>query len=267
MKTVVITGSTRGIGRGLADAFLARRCNVVISGRKAADVAVVVAKLDKRYPGKVTGAACDVTRFEQLQGLWDAAIKKFGKVDVWINNAGISIHRGPLAEAKPTDIEAIVATNLTGSILATRLVVAEMLKQGSGQVWNMEGFGSQGSVQPGMAAYGSTKRAINYFNKSMKKELGADCPVHVCTLSPGIVVTDLLMSDYDLKSDAWKRAKKFFNILGDSLETVTPWLAEKMLAADKQGARVIWLTTPKVLGRFLAAGFKKRDLFAHIPGA
>lgn len=263
MKTVVITGSTRGIGRGLAEAFLARGCKVVVAGRGAAAVEATVAALDARYPEQVVGTACDITQVAQLENLWRVACTRFGRVDVWINNAGMSIARGPLHEAKTSDIEAIVATNLTGALLANRVVIAAMLAQGGGQVWNMEGFGSNGATQPGMAAYGATKRGINYLIKALQKELKGT-PVQVCTLSPGIVVTDLLVGDYDLQSQEWAKAKKIFNILGDTVETVTPWLAEQVLASNKPGAKVAWLTTGKAFGRFMSAGFKKRDLFAAI---
>lgn len=266
MKTVVITGSTRGIGRGLADAFLAKGCKVVVSGRGEQAVQDVVGELKQDYPGTVEGAACDITKVEQLENLWKVAADRFGKVDVWINNAGMSIRRGPLFEARPSDIEAIIATNLTGVLLANRVAIAAMKEQGAGQVWNMEGFGSNGQVQPGMAAYGASKRAINYLNKAMQKEL-KDSPVQVCTLSPGIVVTDLLIGDYDTSSEEWAKSKKIFNILGDTVETVTPWLAEQVLASNKAGAKVAWLTTGKAFGRFMTAGFNKRDLFADIAGA
>lgn len=264
MKTVVITGSTRGIGRGLAEAFLARGCTVVVSGRTAAAVDKTVAALSARYPGMVVGTACNITQVSQIEELWKKSISSFGQVDVWINNAGMSIRRGPLHETRPADIEAIVATNLTGVLLANRVVIAAMVAQGSGQVWNMEGFGSNGATQPGMAAYGATKRAINYLNKALQKELKGS-PVQVCTLSPGIVVTELLVGDYDPKSEAWAKAKRIFNILGDKVETVTPWLADKVLASNKPGARVAWLTTGKAFGRFMTAGFNKRDLFSGLP--
>jgi NAD(P)-dependent dehydrogenase (short-subunit alcohol dehydrogenase family) len=261
MKTVVITGSTRGIGRGLADAFLVRGCKVVVSGRGAAAVQATVAALAGQHPGRVSGLACDVTRVEQIEALWSHARECFGTVDVWINNAGMSIRRGPLHEAQPAELEAIVATNLTGMLLANRVAIAGMLAQGGGQVWNMEGFGSNGATQPGMAAYGATKRAVNYLIKALQKELRGSS-VQVCTLSPGIVVTDLLIGDYDPDSEAWTRARRIFNILGDTVETVTPWLADRVLASDKPGARVAWLTTGKAFGRFMTAGLRKRDLFA-----
>ena len=104
-----------------------------------------------------------------------------------------------------------------------------------------------------MAAYGSTKRAVRYLQKALRKDT-ADTPVQVCTISPGIVVTDLLVGDYDLSSEEWARAKKIFNILGDEVHTVTPWLAEHVLATDKSGARVAWLTRRKATRRFMTAG-------------
>ena len=263
MKTVVITGSTRGIGRGLAESFLKLGCQVVVSGRSSGAVQAVVSALAAQHPGKVAGRACDITQAADLEALWDSAVQRFQRVDVWINNAGMSIPRGPLHAARTEDIEFIVATNLTGALLANRIVIAAMLKQGGGQVWNMEGFGSNGATQPGMAAYGATKRGINYLIKALQKELKGT-PVQVCTLSPGIVVTDLLVGDYDLKSAEWAKAKKIFNILGDTVETVTPWLAERVLASNQPGAKVAWLTTGKAFGRFMTAGFNKRDLFADL---
>jgi NAD(P)-dependent dehydrogenase (short-subunit alcohol dehydrogenase family) len=264
MKTVVITGSTRGIGRGLAENFLARGCQVVISGRQAATVDSVVAELVKQYtPDSVAGQACEITSAEQLQSLWDAAVKRFGKVDVWINNAGVSAARKPLFETEPEDITRVVDINLGGLLQANRVALAGMQSQGSGQIWNMEGFGSSGQVQPGMCVYGATKCGVNYVNKALQKEV-KNTAVQVCTLSPGIVVTDLLMGDYDTASPEWQKSKKIFNILGDKVETVTPFLVNGILKSNKSGAKVAWLTGGKAFRRFMAAGFNKRDLFADM---
>ncbi len=260
-KRIVITGSTRGIGQGLAREFLKRDCSVAISGRSPESAQAVATELGEYYGDqRVCAAACDITQSAQLQNLWDTAAEAFGGVDVWINNAGISIVRKPLWEQDDAELEAIVATNLTGALLASKVAVRNMLAQGHGQVWNTEGFGSDGATQVGMAAYGSTKRAVRYLQRALRKDT-ADTPVQVCTISPGIVVTDLLMGDYDLTSEEWEKAKRIFNILGDEVHTVTPWLAEHVLATDKSGARVAWLTRRKAFGRFSTAAFRKRDLF------
>ena len=89
MKTIVITGSTRGIGYGMATAFLEMGCAVVISGRQQAVVDQAVSALADRFGAeKVFGTACDVRKLDQVQGLWDAAAAHFGRIDIWINNAG-----------------------------------------------------------------------------------------------------------------------------------------------------------------------------------
>lgn len=265
MKTVVITGSTRGIGRGLAENFLTRGCRVVISGRQPVAVAAAVAELSGRHGAdRVGGRACEITEGAQLQALWDEAASRFGRVDIWINNAGVSAPRKALADTDEASIHQVVATNLAGLLLANRVALRGMRAQGGGQIWNMEGFGSGGQVQPGMCVYGATKRAVNYINKALQKELGGT-GVQVCTLSPGIVVTDLLVGDYDTGSAEWEKSKKIFNILGDKVETVTPYLVDGILKADRSGAKVAWLTTGKAFARFMTAGFNKRDLFSDLP--
>jgi len=144
--------------------------------------------------------------------------------------------------------------------------VRGMLAQGGrGTVWNMEGFGSGGQKSDGLAPYGATKRAVTYFTDCVTKDLEG-LPVGVAHLSPGIVVTDLLVDDYAGQPEKFEKAKTFFNILGDQVETVTPFLADGILAEHKSGDRVAWLTTPKASGRFFKRFVlqRKRDLFAGV---
>jgi NAD(P)-dependent dehydrogenase (short-subunit alcohol dehydrogenase family) len=264
MKTVVVTGSTRGIGLGLTANFLRRGCKVIVSSRRQEDVDQVVQQLGLDFGAdQVAGLACDITSFENLQGLWDFAVSRFGSVDIWINNAGINIDRAPLWQQSAQALSNIVNTNLTGLLLANKVAMTGMNAQGRGQIWNMEGFGSNGMAQPGMAAYGATKRAVNYLNKALRKDT-AGTNIQVCTLSPGMVVTDLLIGEYDTSSQEWKKVKRMFNILADTVDTVTPWLVDEVLKADRDGAKVEWLTNGKVMGRFLTAAFRKRDLFADM---
>ncbi len=260
-KSVVITGSTRGIGRGLAHELLARGCSVVVSGRSSDAVARAVSELSAKHdPGRVAGAACDVTDPDQLRKLWKVAADSFSAVDIWINNAGVSIERKPLWEQSDSDLRRVVEVNLLGTLFGLKVPIAAMLAQGRGQVWVTEGFGSDGAAREGMAAYGATKRAVRYLRKALLADTAAT-PVQIGTLSPGIVVTDLLTGDYDLTSEEWDKAKRIFNILGDRVSTVTPWLAEQVLAADKPGTRIAWLTRRKAFARFMTAAFRKRDLF------
>ena len=264
MQTVVITGSTRGIGRGLAENFLVRGCRVVITGRSREAVTTVVAELAGRHGAdNVSGAPCDVSDLAGVQGVWNHAVATFGAVNVWINNAGYNHSRCSLQALSESEIRAVVDTNLTGLLFACKVAINGMTEQGHGQIWNMEGFGSNGMVQAGMVTYGATKRAVHYLNKALRRDTQGT-HVQICTLSPGMVLTDMLIGDYDRNSEDWKRVAKILNILADSVDTVTPWLVDGVLKADKDGARVIWLTNGKVMRRFLASRFKKRDLLATI---
>ncbi|MDL4813262.1 SDR family oxidoreductase [Actinomadura opuntiae] len=251
---VVVTGGTRGIGLGLAREFLARGARVAVCGRTRESVDKALAELGD---GAV-GAVCDVADRDQVQALWDAAAEAFGRIDHWINNAGVSTPRRPLTELPAGQLETLVAANLLGVMHGSAVAVRGMTAQGGGTVWNMAGLGSDGRTVPGLIAYGATKRGTGYLTSGLAEEV-RDGPVKVAHLSPGMVVTDLLTSGYS--PDELEKAKKVFNILADRVETVTPWLADRVLAGTKNGGTVAWLTTPKIVGRFLLAPLRKRDLF------
>lgn len=259
-RVVVVTGGTRGIGLGLAREFLARDARVVICGRSTESVDKALAELGS---DRATGLATDVTDRASVQALWDHAVTAFGRVDVWVNNAGISCATAPIVDSDPQDVTNVLAVNVSGAINGSAVAARGLAAQpGGGWVWNMEGFGSDGRTQKGIGVYGASKRALRYLTESLVKE-HQGTEVKIGFLSPGIVITDLLVGDYDHDPEGFAKAKKIFNILGDKVETVTPYLAGKVLEARKSGARVEWLTNGKAARRFLTAGFTKRDLFAE----
>ena len=114
----------------------------------------------------------------------------------------------------------------------------------------------------GLLLYGSTKYAIQYFTDALVKEVKGT-PVQVGFILPGMVVTDLLLEGYNQWPDKLKQAKRIFNILADRIETVTPWLADRILSTNQNGARISWLTKPKIAWRFLSAPFRNRDVFGR----
>jgi NAD(P)-dependent dehydrogenase (short-subunit alcohol dehydrogenase family) len=261
---VVITGSTRGIGRGLAEQLLARGASVMLSGRSQDAVEDAVIALAESAPGRVAGLACDVRDLASVQELWDAAMQVFDRVDVWVNNAGVSAPRRPVWEVEADQVDAVVGTNLTGTLHCLKVALAGMREQGHGTVYNMEGFGSTGQTAEGMATYGASKRAVSYLVKATRKEVDGT-GVRVGILSPGIVVTDLLLGDYEGQPEQFEKAKKVFNILGDDVDTVTSWIADRLLSSDPPPLKIRWLTGGKAFRRFLFAPLRKRDLFADIP--
>jgi NAD(P)-dependent dehydrogenase (short-subunit alcohol dehydrogenase family) len=260
-RVVVITGGTRGIGLGLAKELLARDCRVVLCGRSDETLRAALAELGPS--DRLTGVPADVASRASVQALWDHAVATFGRVDIWINNAGISAPRRPLTEVSEDTVASVVATNLFGAVNGCAVAMAGLQQQpAGGWIWNMEGFGSNGMVQSGLATYGASKRAVTYVTETLVKE-AKDSNVKVGFLSPGIVATDLLTGDYGDDPEGFEKARKIFNILGDRVETVTPYLADGVLGATRSGVRVAWLTRTKAMRRFATAGFRKRDIFAE----
>lgn len=260
MKVVVITGSTHGIGFGLVRSFLDLGCAVVINGRSQQAVDKAIQVLASEYDqSRLFGFPCDVTDHIQVQSLWDAACAHFGHVDIWINNAGIGQDNRAFVEMSPEEIQAIVNINLLGMMNGSHVAAQGMLAQGSGQIYNMEGFGSDGSIQSRLGVYGATKYALRYFTKSLVKELN-NTPVQVGRLSPGMVTTDLLLGSYAAQPERLERVKRIFNILADRVETVAPFLASNILSNQKSGAFIEWLTRRKILWRFLSSPFHHRHV-------
>jgi NAD(P)-dependent dehydrogenase (short-subunit alcohol dehydrogenase family) len=258
---VVITGSTRGLGFKLAQEFLSRGCAVVVSGRTHEATQSAVASLKGDYPGAVVhGFPCDAGFYAQVEALWDSARQSLGGVDHWINNAGIGQPTAPIWEVPPGDMEAIVRTDLIAVLYGARVVMRGMLKQGSGMIWFMEGHGSDGRIMKGLSVYGAAKRGLRYTALALAEE-AQGTGIRIGTLSPGIMITDFTMNTAHRGDPAaWERTKKAYNILADRPETVAGFLAPRILAARKNGAHIAWLTTGKVMARFLTAGITKRTV-------
>jgi len=262
MKYIVITGSTRGIGFGLADAFLELGCSVTVSGRVQAGVDEAVGKLASKHDGQsLFGYACDVRRPEQLSSLWTACKERFGQVDVWINNAGFSAPQMPVWKVQPAQAQDVVQTNLLGVIYGSMVAIQGMLEQGFGSLYNIEGMGSDGRKHDGLTLYGTTKYGLHYFTECLARETRGT-PLIVGSLRPGMVITDLIMKQYEGRPAEFERVKRIFNIIADQVETVAPWMATQILANQKSGVCIQYLSQARLISRFLASPFRKRDLFA-----
>ena len=263
MKIIVITGSTRGIGLAMAEAFLAQGCAVVISGRTQAAVDAVVGQLAQKYGWEhLLGTACQVTALEQVEALWAAVVERFGRVDVWVNNAGAAHAQQNLWELPPDEVRTVIETNILGTLYGVRVAMQGMMAQGSGKIFNLEGYGSSRRMMAGLNVYGTTKAGITFLSKALALE-AKDTPLIIGTLQPGMVMTDLIFDQFKDAPEALEKAKPIFNIIADRPENVGPYLVEKMLAADRSGVNIQYLSSWKMAWRFLTARFNKRDLFSE----
>lgn len=266
MKTVVITGSAQGFGFEMAKVFRKNDWNVVLS-----DIDEVRLDLAKMELLKVTGSAevlsvvCDVRDYDALQSLWDVAKSKFGIVDMWINNAGVNQPNKPIYELTKQEVDFLVDVDLKGSIYGSQVAFKGMKEQGMGQIYNIEGYGSNDAMMTGLNIYGTTKRAITHFTKALAKESKGltDSKVQVCRLTPGIMITGFITNANGGKTkvELSEKTKKIYNILGDYPETIASYVVPRMMRNTKNDGNIVWLTGGRAFGRFMTAGFKKRNFF------
>lgn len=262
MSNIVITGSSKGIGLGLAREFARRGHNVVVSGRSQQSLDEGLEKIGTS-PGKVIGQCCEVTHPDQVQQLWDKAEAAFGPLDIWINNAGLARTVWSILDTPDSELNAMVTTNMLGTINGCKVAARGMREQGQGKIFNMLGGGSDGEYFPGMGIYGTTKRGLNYFTDALVRELEGS-GVIVAKIRPGMVITEAVIREIRQDPDNFARSRKQMNKLVDQVETVCPYLADQMLATTKAGTKIRWLTGGKISRRMLIGLFREReDQFAR----
>ncbi|KAK8919003.1 hypothetical protein KSP39_PZI021167 [Platanthera zijinensis] len=221
---VLITGSTKGIGYALVKEFLRAGDNVLICSRSAERVESAAKGLREEFGEQhVWGTVCDVRVGKDVKALVSFARKKLKYIDIWINNAGSNAYSyKPLAETSDEVLMEVVTTNTLGLMICCREAINMMLSQPrGGHIFNIDGAGSDGRPTPRFAAYGATKRSVVHLTKSLQAELQMQDVknVMVHNLSPGMVITDLLMS-----GATTKQAKFFINILAEPAEVVAEYL-------------------------------------------
>ena len=263
MKNVVITGSTRGIGLGLIREFVRQGHSAVVSGRTEAACEQLVGNLTGELrDNRIIGVPCDVRSLEQLQHLWNTAAAKLGSVDIWINNAG-QAHGTHRFWEQPTDrINDVIGTNLAGLMLACHVAINGMLKQGHGAIYNLSGFGRNGMQRDGMSIYGTSKRGVDYFTRSLAKELRAT-PVLMCQMNPGMIVTDMLRAGYETTVQDPELVRRTYNLLGDMPEDAADFLVNKILANNKNGVLINRQPRYRVFLRLMKGllGRQSREVF------
>jgi NAD(P)-dependent dehydrogenase (short-subunit alcohol dehydrogenase family) len=256
MTNVVITGSSRGIGKGLAAEFAKRGANVVVSGRDRDAIDAAIAAIGETQ-GRLAGKSCDVSQHVQLQALWDFAQEQFGEVDIWINNAGLARTVWSIVDTPSEHVDAMVRTNMFGTIHGSVVAARGMTAQGHGKIFNILGGGSDGEYFPGIAIYGTTKRGLDYFSRSLAKEL-RDAGVIVGRVRPGMIITEAVVREAREDLARFEKSRKMINSLVDKVETVAPFLVDEMLSFSKSGGKIRWLTGGKIAWRMLKSRFVTR---------
>ena len=167
-RTVVVTGASSGFGRGIALAMGARGANVVLAARRAEPLETAAAAI-RSSGGQALVAPTDVSRAAEVARLAEAAVARFGRVDVWINDAGV-IALGRFDETPPADHERVVDVNLKGVIFGSYEALRRFRSQGSGVLINMGSVESRVPL-PYQASYVATKHAVLGLDQALRQEL------------------------------------------------------------------------------------------------
>ena len=187
-QVAIITGSSRGIGKAAALALAAEGASVVVNYARSSTAADEVVAEITGAGGNAIALQADVSQADQVDALIKGTLEKFSRIDVLVNNAGIT--RDTLfLRMKPADWQAVIDLNLTGVFLCTRAVAKTMLKQRSGRIINISSVaGLMGN--PGQANYSAAKAGVIGFTKTVAKEM-APRGVTVNAVAPGFIETDM----------------------------------------------------------------------------
>ena len=187
-KVAIVTGSSRGIGKAAALALASEGAKVVINYARSSGAADEVVAEIIDGGGDAIALQADVSQADQVDAMVKATMDKFGRIDVLVNNAGIT-RDTLLLRMKPEDWQAVIDLNLTGVFLCTRAISKIMLKQRSGRIINISSVaGLMGN--PGQANYSAAKAGVIGFTKTIAKEL-APRGVTANVVAPGFIATDM----------------------------------------------------------------------------
>ena len=186
-KVVVITGASSGLGEATARLLSAEGASVVLGARRVDRIQSLADELNAKG-GKALAVATDVTDHEQVKKLVDAAVQKFGRIDVMINNAGIMPH-SPLERLKIDDWNRTIDVNIKGVLYGIAAALPHMKQQKAGHIINVSSVAGH-KVTPNGAVYCATKHAVRALSEGLRGEVK---PYNIRTtiISPGAVATEL----------------------------------------------------------------------------
>ena len=222
-QTAIITGSTRGIGKETALLLLNNGMNVIISSKSQDSVDNAIQEIHDKFPSKkenILGLKCDVSKYSDVKSLVDVSVKRFGRIDVLVNNAGI-VYFKSIMDTTEEEWNKTIDTNSKGVFLFTKEVIPYMIENKSGVIVNVSsGAGKSGF--PNLSAYCASKFGVIGFTESIAKEV-SNYNVKVMTICSGGVDTkmigDIVRDGYNLSTRNLMKpeqvAKKIYDMISN----------------------------------------------------
>lgn len=223
-KTAVVTGGTKGIGYTIAERLLKSGRRVFICGRNKRDLQQALEWLSKH--GQVDGEICDVRSEAQVKMLLGECTRRFGGVDILINNAGIGIFGKTVEEMSGDEFRQTLETNLFGAFYCCHYAVPLMRERGGGYIINISSLAGQ-NAHPRMAAYNASKFGLNGFSEALMQEVRQD-NIKVSYICPGSVNT-YFGGDVPSDEQSWQlQPDDIAQVVLDLLETDSRALPSKI---------------------------------------
>src|SRR2546428_228140 len=186
MKTIVITGASSGIGAALARHLGREGHNLVLSARRTEQLNAVAREVESH----VITVVADVTRRNEVMRLRDEAVRAFGSIDVWVNNAGRGITR-PALELTDAEFDEMMAVNVKSALYGMQVVVPHFMERRQGHIINISSFLARVPIATHRSAYNAAKAALNALTANVRVDLAAKYPeIHVSLVMPGLVATE-----------------------------------------------------------------------------
>lgn len=244
-KTALITGATSGIGAACASKFAGAGYRVIITARRAEQLAVMAGDLQREFGVEALPLCFDVRDLDAVKRALDSIPAAWRDIDVLINNAGLALGLEPEYAGDFTDWETMIDTNVKGLLYMTRLVVPGMVERLKGHVINI-GSVAGDAAYAGGAVYCATKAAVKVLSDGLRIDL-AHTPVRVTNLKPGLVETNFsnvrFHGDTDRASNVYKGIQP---LTGDDIADVALYAAQA--PAHVQIAEVLILATHQASG-------------------
>ena len=186
-KIAIVTGGTKGIGRGIAEALRREGVSVCIAARHQSEIDEAVKELDQGNEGRAIGFVCDVRDYVQVKALVDYTLKELGGLDILVNNAGIGVFQ-KVEDTTPEDFRAVLETNVFGVFHCCHEAIPQMKRRGGGYIINISSLAGV-NAHPQMAAYNASKFGLNGFSEALMLEVRHD-NIKVSYIMPGSVNTE-----------------------------------------------------------------------------
>jgi 3-oxoacyl-[acyl-carrier protein] reductase len=187
-KVALVTGGSRGLGRGIAEGFAAEGAKLVVNYLKDEEAANAVVDTVRKGGSDAIAVRADIGEVADVTAMVDTAVKKFGTIDILVNNAGM-LNSFKLADMSVETWDSMIKVHLRGMFLCTRFVIPHMLKQKRGKVINMSGtFGVSGGAE--YTHMSAAKAGMIGFTRALAREVGHD-GINVNCIAPAIIRTDL----------------------------------------------------------------------------